>query len=279
MYADARFELERMVHESSQDLVLIKTISSRLSDIKANKSLAQEYALLSNFDAKNIIKSRGLKKHENKLFLILENFVGQSLVQFLDTSSISLPAFLTIALQLVEALQAIHRQGIIHRNLQPGCILINPQSLELTIIDFSWAIKKDSVTTVASEVLSGLNILYIAPEQTGRMNTPLDRRADFYSLGILLYQIATGVLPYHVEDALELLHSHLAQTPIAPHDLDDRLPLVISSLIMKLLAKNPDDRYQSASAIKADLENCHTQYTNYGVIEEFELATLDRRSQ
>ncbi|MEY2857990.1 MAG: hypothetical protein RLZZ74_2302, partial [Cyanobacteriota bacterium] len=279
VYADARFELERMLHESDQDLVLIKTISSQLSGIETKKSLNQEYALLSNFDTESIIKPRGLKKHANKLILILENFAGQSLVQFLETSSISLPGFLTIALQLVEALQAIHRQGIIHRNLQPGCILINPQSLELKIIDFSWAIKTDSNATVASELLPGLNIRYIAPEQTGRMNIPLDRRADFYSLGILLYQMSTGVLPYHVEDSLELLHSHLAQTPIAPHDLDDRLPLVISSLIMKLLAKNPDERYQSASAIKADLENCHDQYTDYGVIEEFELATLDRRSQ
>jgi histidine kinase len=279
VYADTRFKIERMLYESGQDSVLIKTISAQLSSTETKKSLNQEYALLSNFDTEGIIKPRGLRTHDNKLILILENFAGQSLVQFLETSRISLPAFLTIALQLVEALEAIHCQGIIHRNLQPGCILINPQNLKLKIIDFSWAINQDSSTTVASGLLPGLNILYIAPEQTGRMSIPLDHRADFYSLGILLYQISTGVLPYHVEDSLELLHSHLAQTPLAPHCLDDRLPLVISSLIMKLLAKNPDERYQNASAIKADLENCHAQYINYGVIEEFELATLDRRSQ
>ncbi|MGL5836159.1 MAG: serine/threonine protein kinase, partial [Waterburya sp.] len=235
VYANARFKLERMVHESSQDLILIKTISSQLSSIETEQTLNQEYALLSKFDTESIIKSRGLKKHENKLILILENFAGQSLVRFLETSSISLSAFLTIALQLVEAVQAIHRQGIIHRNLQPGCILINPQSLELKIIDFSWAINMDSSTIVVSGLLPDLNILYIAPEQTGRMNISLDRRADFYSLGILLYQIATGVLPYQIEDSLELLHAHLAQAPLSPHYIDDHLPLVISSLIMKLL--------------------------------------------
>jgi histidine kinase len=279
VYANAQFKLERMFYEKNQDLVLIKTISSQLSSIETQKSLNQEYALLNSFDTEIIIKTRGLKKDKNQLILILENFAGESLVQFLQTSNFSLPAFLQIALQLVDALEAIHRQGIILRNLQPGSILINPHSLKLKIIDLSWAINQNTDAEVVSELLSGLNILYIAPEQTGRMNLPLDRRADFYSLGILLYQISTGELPYRVEDSLELLHSHLAQTPAAPHKLNPTLPLVISSLIMKLLAKNPDDRYQNASAIKVDLENCYTQYHDYGAIEEFKLATLDRRSQ
>jgi predicted ATPase/two-component sensor histidine kinase len=111
------------------------------------------------------------------------------------------------------------------------------------------------------------------------MNIPLDHRADFYSLGILLYQILTGVLPHDTQDPLELIHCHLAQTPPAPHLVDDRIPVVISAIIMKLLAKNPDERYQSAEALRADLENCQTQYANNGVIEDFELGTLDQRSQ
>jgi histidine kinase len=281
LYSDARFKIERMIAESEQDSVLIKTINANFSRVEVKESLSKEYALLKKFQAKSIIKPHRLENQENQLILSLENFEGQSLVQFLQTQRVSLLTFLAIAIQLTEALQAIHRQGIIHQNIQPGCILINPNSFELKIIDFSFAtaIKPNSATEVAAELLSGSNIAYIAPEQTGRMKIAPDYRADFYSLGILLYQILTGVLPYDTQDSLELIHCHLAQTPQSPHLVDDRIPLVISSLIMKLLAKNSDKRYQSASAIKADLENCHDQYTNCGVIEEFELATLDRRSQ
>jgi histidine kinase len=289
LYSDARFKIERMIAESEQDSVLIKTINANFSRVEIKENLSKEYALLKKLQAKSIIKPHRLENQENKLILSLENFAGQSLVQFLQTQRVSLSTFLAIrlrlcfaiAIQLAEALQAIHRQGIIHQNIQPGCILINPHSFELKIIDFSFAtaIKTNSATKVAAELLSGSNIAYIAPEQTGRMKIAPDYRADFYSLGILLYQILTGVLPYDTQDSLELIHCHLAQTPQAPHLVDDRIFLVISSLIMKLLAKNPDERYQSASAIKADLENCHDQYTNCGVIEEFELAILDRRSQ
>lgn len=279
VYADARFEIERMIPKSDQNSVLIKIINAKISEIEAKKSLNKEYALLKSFQAKSIIKPLKLESHENNPILVLENFEGQSLVQFLQAQRVSLPAFLAIAIQLTEALQAIHRQGIIHRNLEPGCILINPNSFELKLIDFSYATKKDVVTDAASKLFSGLDISYIAPEQTGRMNIALDYRADFYSLGILLYQIVTGVMPYDTQDTLELIHCHLALTPPAPHQLDDRISQVISAMIMKLLAKNPDDRYQSAEAIKADLEHCQTQYANYDVIEEFELATLDRRGQ
>jgi histidine kinase len=280
LYADNRFKIERMIDESGQDSVLIKTINAtKFLAVEAQKSLTKEYALLKSFQSKNIIKPHKLENHQNKPILILENFAGQSLVQFLQSQRVSLPTFLTIAIQLVEALQAIHLQGIIHQNIQPGCILINPQTFELKMIDFSFAVNGDSLVEAAPELLSDLNIAYIAPEQTGRMKIAFDYRADFYSLGILLYQILTGVLPYDAQDSLELIHCHLAQTPPAPYLLDDRIPVVISGMIMKLLAKNPDERYQSASAIKADLENCQTQYANNGVIEQFDLSTLDQRSQ
>ncbi|PSB11314.1 serine/threonine protein kinase [Pleurocapsa sp. CCALA 161] len=288
IHTNDRFKLERMIDESSQDLVLIKTYSSQVSEIEAKKSLNREYALLKSFQNKSIVKPLRLENYENKLGLILENFEGQSLVEFLQTQTVSFPTFVAIrlrlcfaiAIQLAETLQAIHRQGIIHRNLEPGCILINPNSFELKLINCAFATTKtDSVAKTASELFSGLNIAYVAPEQTGRMNIALDYRADFYSLGILLYQIVTGVMPYDPQDSLELIHCHLAQTPPTPHELNNRISQVISAMIMKLLAKNPDDRYQSAEAIKADLEHCQTQYAHCGVIEEFELARLDRRGQ
>jgi histidine kinase len=279
VYADTRFKIERIIHESGQDSVLIKIIDAKILGVEAKKSLTKEYALLKTFQAKNIIKPLRLENQENNSILVLENFAGQSLVQFLQVQRVSLPAFLAIAIQLTEALQEIHRQGIIHCNIQPSCILIDPNSFELKLIDFSYATKKDAVTEAASELFSDLNVPYIAPEQTGRMKIALDYRADFYSLGILLYQMLTGVMPYDTQDSSELIHCHLAQTPLSPHQLDDRISQVISAIIMKLLAKNPDARYQNASAIKADLENCQTQYANNGVIEQFNLGTLDRRSQ
>ena len=274
---NSRSQISRAV-DIDGSRVLIKTMNPSFERDRAKLGLKDELAILSSLDARSIIKVDKSKTQIDKLLVVLEDFPSQSFVRFFPAQNISVPTFLTIAMQLTSALKEIHRQRIVHCNIQPDCILIN-SDLELKIVDFFFAINLTADNTASLQKLSGLNIAYIAPEQTGRMNIPLDCRTDFYALGVLLYQLITGVLPYNAKDSLELIHCHLAQRPPAPYCVDKSIPPVISSVVMKLLAKNPDNRYQSAAALEVDLQHCQSQYLGRGTIEQIELGVLDSCSK
>ena len=278
VYQDSQSQVNRAISKLDDSQIFIKTINHSFSQERARAWLLKEFDILCRFDAPNIIKVDKSKTEIDRLFIVLKDFPSQNLSQLIQ-QSISAPTFLTIAIQLASALEEIHDRQIVHGNIQPNCIAIDPVSWELTIVDFSEAIDLNSVETVLPQKLSALNLAYIAPEQTGRTNVALDCRTDFYALGVLLYRLITGELPYKTQDSLELIHYHLARQPLAPCYTDASVCPVISAIIMKLLAKNPDERYQSAAAIKADLQNCQTQYSERGIIQQFKLGTLDSCSK
>ena len=277
--ADKRLRIERVIDESTGEFRLIKTVGAEFSATQIRNWLEKDYNYLRNLDIETIIKPCQLEQRGAKLLSILSDFAGQSLAQFIILKQVNVDEFLQIGIQLASTLAEIHHRGIIHQNFHPAAILIDPVSLKLKIIDFSLAIKTETQTKISLETALDLDPAYLAPEQTGRMNIPLDYRADFYSLGILLYQLIVGTLPFKTSSFLELIHCHLARTPIAPHQINSEIPEIISSIVLKLLAKNPDDRYQSAAAINADLQACQAQYRDRGRIEKFELGRLDRSSQ
>ena len=172
----------------------------------------------------------------------------------------SLQKFFSIAIQIAQSLAEIHEHQIIHKDIKPSNIIINSETGKVKISDFSIA------TRLAREIPqpdhhSGLagTIAYMSPEQTGRMNRSLDYRTDFYSLGVTFYEILTGRLPFITDDPLELIHFHLAVSPISPHQFNPEIPEAVSTIVMKLLAKNAEDRYQSSWGLKADLEICLKQ--------------------
>ncbi|MEL7078444.1 MAG: AAA family ATPase [Cyanobacteria bacterium J06582_2] len=276
VYASTRYRLNRVIYPSDKRPALIKAINSTSPKIEVKRSVVNEYRLLEKFTEQTIIQALRLETYEREPVLVLADFAGKNLLQFWQSQDRSVADFLTLAIQLTTALEAIHSQDIIHQNIQPDSMLIDPDSLELKIIDLSLATTKSSTK---KKLLPGLNLAYIAPEQTGRMNIPVDYRTDFYSTGIIFYQMLTGSLPYQAQQSLELIHCHLAQVPTSPKDYDADIPETLSSIVMKLLAKNPGDRYQSASALKADFEKCQTQHREQKSIELFELGALDRRSQ
>ena len=168
---------------------------------------------------------------------------------------------LSLAIQIADILGYIHAENIVHKDINPANIVLNRSTNQLKIIDFSIAsiFAPEKLTEQSAlknpQVLEG-TLAYISPEQTGRMNRTLDYRTDYYSLGATLYEMLTRQLPFETASALELVHCHIAKQPKPAAEVDRAIPAAVSQIIAKLLAKNAEDRYQSAWGIKADLEEC-----------------------
>ncbi|MES0489477.1 MAG: ATP-binding sensor histidine kinase [Leptospirales bacterium] len=182
--------------------------------------------------------------------------------------------FLKTATKIVDVVEFVHNKGIIHLDLNPLNIIVNPDTGKIKLIDFQFAtlLSQDNKHIVPSGNLDGPlqgTLEYISPEQTGRINRAVDYYCDLYSLGVIFYELLTGNLPFHSDDPLELIHAHLAVIPKPPHKVDVKIPIIISNIIMKLLAKNAEDRYQSAFGLCHDLEKCNQD------LKEFSLGSQD----
>jgi predicted ATPase len=187
-----------------------------------------------------------------------------------------LDAFFQVGLKLCTVLAALHRQDFAHYHLNPWSVLLHAETKEVYLIDFTLAATAtDSVWEPLSPQALHQALAYLSPEQTGRMNRTADYRADFYSLGILFYELLTGVLPFDTSDMLELIHSHLARSPRSPKEMKETIPEPLSQIIMKLLAKSPDQRYQSALGLKHDLEYCAREWATHGQLASFPLGQHD----
>ncbi len=267
----------RAVRESDGTPVIVKTLNSEYPTIEEITRLRHEYKISSDLNLEGIVKPHSLEKYKNSFALILEDCGGQSLRDHLAGTSIKIPKFLPLAIQVAQILGEVHQNQIIHKDIKPSNIIITPDFKQVKITDFSMAtrlsreVHQNSNTTVLEGTLA-----YISPEQTGRMNRDLDYRTDLYSLGITFYEMLTGELPFNSTDPLELIHCHIAVTAVPPHQLNNEIPQIVSSIVMKLLAKNAEDRYQSAFGVKADLENCLNQLQTTGKIESFIPGKVDK---
>ncbi len=270
----------RGVRESERTPVIIKTLKAEYPTIQEITRLRNEYKISETLQLEGVVRTYSLEKYKNSFALILEDMGGQSLKQFLNARSIPVIKFLKIAIQLAQFLGELHQKQIIHKDIKPSNIIINPSTEQVKITDFSISTRLTRETHQASNtsLLEG-TIAYMSPEQTGRMNRSIDYRTDFYSLGATFYEMLTGQLPFNAIDPLELIHCHIALTPVPPHQLNPEIPETVSSIVIKLLAKNAEDRYQSAFGLKADLETCLIQLLDTGKIEHFIPGKLDQSSQ
>ncbi|MBD0311777.1 MAG: serine/threonine-protein kinase PknK, partial [Microcoleus sp. T3-bin5] len=275
----------RGIRASDKQPVIIKLLKAEFPTLEEITRLKNEYKITQHLHVESIVKSYSLETYQNRIALILEDFGGQSLSQILS-KRLNLTAFLNIGIQLTSALNSLHQNSIIHKDIKPSNIIINLETETVKINDFSVAsrLSKENPQINSANLVEG-TVAYMSPEQTGRMNRTLDYRSDFYSLGVTFYEMLTGELPFNSTDILELVHCHIAKHPVPPCECrrnvenSDKIPQVVSDIVMKLLAKNAEDRYQTAEGIEADLEKCLDSLQTTGEIVDFVPGEWDRSGQ
>ncbi|MEG4352573.1 AAA family ATPase, partial [Microcoleus sp. LAD1_D3] len=276
IYESANSLVYRGIREQDNQPLILKVLKEDYPTPAELVRYQQEYEITRSFELGGVVKAYELRKHNNTLVMLLEDFGGESLERLLEKRQFTLLEFLQIAIQIAETLGRIHQSNIIHKDINPSNIVFNSQTGELKIIDFglSTVLSRENTTLKSPNVLEG-TLAYISPEQTGRMNRAIDYHTDFYSLGVTFYKILANQLPFDATDAMELVHCHIARQPVPPHRVNPEIPLVVSEIVMKLMAKTAEERYQSALGIRDDLALCLMQLENGEKIEDFVLGEQD----
>ncbi|MBI1891239.1 MAG: AAA family ATPase [Burkholderiales bacterium] len=250
------------------------TVLLKLAELQHAAPLQREYALLQSLHVTGVIKPIALIDAPDRTAMVLENFAGTPLEAVLRQQRLSLPVCLSIARNLAQALTGLHAAQVMHRNLAPAAILVDPATGQACIADMRMAASFADGAALAANAAE-CHFAYCSPEQTGRMNRAVDYRTDFYTLGITLYRMLTDRLPFEAHDPLEWVHCHLARVPQSPTEIDAAIPLAVSNIVMRLLAKAAEDRYQSAPGLLADIEQCLAQWQAQGEILPFALGKRD----
>ncbi|MEA5571638.1 protein kinase domain-containing protein [Calothrix sp. UHCC 0171] len=313
VYVGSKTLVYRGLRESDQIPVIIKVLRNEYPTFNEVAQFRHQYTIIKDINLPGVVKAYSLENYRNAYALIMEDFGGISLNQ--EVGKLLCPGkvpkrryfknliqqknnfesqleshespqkeakydfmgtFLHIGIQICTALDVIHRNHIIHKDIKPANILINPKTYEVKIIDFSIAslVPKETNVIPISNVVEG-TLAYLAPEQTGRVDRVIDYRTDFYSLGVTFFELLTGEVPFHTNDPTELVYCHLAKQIPLVTSIDHTIPPILAKIVSKLMAKNPDKRYQSAIGLKHDLEICRQQWQEAGKIEYFELAQED----
>ncbi|MBP0027621.1 AAA family ATPase [Roseofilum sp. Guam] len=268
----------RAVTQTDGTPVILKTIRKNHPSTVDIARLKHEYDIARHLDISGIVAPLTLDEFQEKPILVWEDFGGRDLAYWSHEKPLSVEWVLWVGRQLAETLGHLHQKRVIHKDIKPENIIFNPETQQLKLTDFSIAsrLSKEAATISNSNLLEG-TLTHISPEQTGRMNRAIDYRTDFYSLGITLYELLAGELPFKSNDPMELIHCHLAKTPQPLDSVNPQIPEILSGAIAKLMAKTAEDRYQSAYGIKADLEICWQQWRESQTVRPFILAQQDRR--
>ena len=257
--------------------VVLKVLSDEQSVAASMPGYEREYEITRSLgDIDGVIKAYDLVSLQDSLMIVAEDIGGESLDRIVAREHLDLAQILDIAVRLAGILGEIHRHNVIHKDFNPANIVWNPQTNALRVIDFGIA---SQLTQEQQEFRSPMQLegtlAYTSPEQTGRVNRKIDPRADLYSFGITLYELVCGTLPFSSREGIELVHAHIALTPTPPHSIKPTVPLPVSRIVMRLIEKMADDRYQSAWGVKHDLECCRDALAKKGIIHSFPLGEGD----
>ncbi len=278
----------RIYHQPDSEFgrpVVIKTLNTSFPTPQQLVRYNNEYELTKDLAIDGVRQAIAQIRLEDKPALVLEYFAGQNLKQAFVAQPQALTDLVAVAICLADALGCIHQHHIIHQDINSSNVLVDLQTKQVKIIDFGLASRIDlRVQHVGNPEWLGGTLAYISPEQTGRMNRAVDYRTDLYSLGVTLYELLTGTLPFVSDDPFALVHAHIAKAPQPVTALNPLVPPMVSDIVMKLLAKNAQDRYQSAFGLKADLERClealaNAQASGRRVDMRFSLAQDDYSGQ
>jgi predicted ATPase/GAF domain-containing protein len=279
------------IHESSSSFVyralrisderptILKVLKGDYPTLLELTRYKHEYELTHSLNLDGVVKAYDLQRHQNSLVIFLEDFGGESLKILMANRQFTLTEFLDLAIKITEHLGTIHAANIIHKDINPSNIIYHPNTNQVKIIDFGISTVLSQENLTLSNYLEG-TLAYISPEQTGRMNRSIDYRTDLYSLGVTLYELLTDQLPFETTEPMELIHCHIAKQPVPPHLVTreagaDQIPQTVSDVVMKLMAKMAEDRYQSIRGLLVDLETCRQQLHRSGQIEEFLVGQQD----
>ncbi len=256
--------------------IVVKASSAELPREGAVASVRHEYELLRELKLPGIIRVHGVAPAGNCLALLMEDAGETNLAALIRSRRLSIADFLNIAVQLADAVARLHVVRIIHRDIHPGNIVWNSESKVATLCDFAIArtLPTLAMESPNSKQLEG-TLLYMSPEQTGRTGRSIDWRADLYSLGATFYEMLAGTPPFAEGDAVALAHAQIARRARPPHEINSQVPLTLSRIVLKLLEKEPEQRYQSANALADDLREAEKQWLRSTTIEPFPLASRE----
>src|SRR5712664_2927976 len=273
----ADFTLYRGRQHADPTPVLAIALSAEQPSPQSLHRLEHEYSLAAELDPAWAVKPLVLTRHEGRTILLLKDPGGEPLDRILERDQgqpVSVARFLRIAIGLAKALGQVHPQGLIHKDIKPVNVLVDDAgNVWLTGFGIASQLPHERQSPIPPEIIAG-TLAYMAPEQTGRMNRSTDARSDLYSLGVTLYQMLTGALPFAAADPLEWVHCHIARQPTPPGERAT-VPQPLSAITMKLLAKNAEERYQTASGLEADLRRSLAEWESHGCIAPFTLGADD----
>ena len=233
------------------------------------RMMEHEHSLRAELDAAWAVRPVELTQYEGRTVLVLEDPGGEPLEQLIGTP-MEIGQFLCVAIGLAAAVRRLHGRGIIHKDLKPANVMVQPSTGQVWLMGFGIAsrLPRERQSAEPPEFIAG-TLAYMAPEQTGRMNRSIDSRSDLYALGVTLYEMITGALPFTASDAMEWVHCHIAKQPLPAAERRKDVPRSVSAIITKLLAKTAEERYQTAAGLESDLRRCLTEWQTHGRIDEF----------
>src|SRR5215469_7396444 len=237
--------------------------------------LTHEYELKDELDRAWAARPLALMRDVGRTVLVLDDLGGEPLDRLLGVP-MEVGRFLRLAIAVDAALGKLHQRGLVHKDIKPTNILLNEATGEVRLTGFGIASRfvRERQSPHPPETIAG-TLAYMAPEQTGRMNRSIDSRSDLYALGVTFYQMLTGALPFVAAEPMEWVHCHLARRPAPPAERLKEIPGAVSAIVMKLLAKRAEDRYQTAAGLERDLRSCQTEWEARRWIDDFPVGEHD----
>lgn len=274
--ADGDFALYR-ARGASHPVSVLALFATRAASQSITR-LEHEYGLAPLLDASWAAQPLALDQRHVPPMLVLADNGGEPLDCMLG-GPLEMGRFLSIAVNLARAIGQVHRCGLVHKDIKPANVLVDAEgNVRLTGFGIASQLPQERQPPAPPEIVAG-TFAYMAPEQTGRMNRSIDARSDLYSLGVTLYEMLTGSLPFAASDAMEWIHCHIARRPTPPGERVDGIPQAVGGIVLKLLAKAAENRYQTAMGVEADLQACLAAWQAHREITPFPLGAHDVSSR